>query len=285
MGKIKLAKLAFSWQIGGMKEQLKALEEKSRELGELMKQIETSQASLADLGTLEMKKKGGVLTFYQYFGKDAPRKYLNKSQAQLIASLAQKRYYMQVYEAAREKKKAVDQCVAIMKSEAYVFNLASIYEALPAEFREKVKPIGDFDAEYARKWQERKFTRSQMRYEAVFKTKRGEYVRSKSELIIADRLYDAGIPYHYEVEFRNKQGKLLARPDFYVLNPRTRKEYLWEHFGMLDSAEYANDFISKMNLYAQYGYFPGEKLIATFESSKYPLTPEQIYLAIEKYLK
>jgi hypothetical protein len=79
-----------------------------------MEQIETSQAPLADLGTLE-------------------------------------------------KKKAVDRCVAIMKSEAYVFNLASIYEALPAEFREKVKPIGDFDAEYARKWQERKFTRSQMR--------------------------------------------------------------------------------------------------------------------------
>ena len=266
-----------------MDEQLRALEEKSRDLSRLMERIAKSQASLP-VGNLQVLSCSGRTRFYQYFGDGAPRKYLNRSQEALVTALAQKRYLQQVYVAAQAKKKAVDQCVAIMKSDAYSFDLASVYEALPAQLRSRVKPVESFDAEYARKWQKKKFHRSQMRYEAVFKTKRGELVRSKSELIIADRLFDAGIPYHYEVEFRNVYGSLVARPDFYVLNPRTRKTYLWEHFGMLDNPEYANDYVRKMNLYAAYGFYLGENLIATFESSQHPLTTEQIQKTIEKYL-
>ncbi len=265
-----------------MDEQLKALEEKSRDLGTLMQRIE---ALKAPEGNLQVLSRGNRTLYYQYFGGGAPRKYLNRKQVALIAALAQKRYNRQVYVAAQAKKKVVDQCVAILKSEDCLFNLSSIYEALPAQLKALVKPIESLDAEYAQKWQARTFKREKMRYEAVFRTKRGEYVRSKSELIIAERLYDAGIPYHYEVELRNKYGKLLARPDFYVLNSRTRKEYFWEHFGMLDNPEYANDFITKINLYSQYGYHIGENLIITLESSQYPLTTEQIQMVIEKYLK
>ena len=239
----------------------------------------------APAGNLQVLSCGKRTLYYQYFGGGIPRKYLNRSQVELLAELAQKRYNQQVFRAAQAKKKAVDQCVAILKSDDYLFNLSSIYEALPAQLKALVKPIESLDTEYVQKWQAQTFKREKMRYEAVFKTKRGEYVRSKSELIIADRLYDVGIPYHYEVELRNQYGKLLTRPDFYVLNPRTKKEYLWEHFGMLDNPEYANDFITKINLYSQYGYHIGENLIITLESSQHPLTTEQIHMTIEKYLK
>ncbi len=267
-----------------MDEQLRALENKSQDLSNLMEHITLGCVGLP-AGNLQILSCRNKTSFYQYFESGEPRKYLKKSQSQLIAALAQKRYLQQVYVAAQLKKKAVDKCVAILKSDDYLFDLASIYVTLPSEIRALVKPVESFDAEYARKWQQRKMLHSEMPYEAKFKSKRGEYVRSKSELIIADRLYDAGIPYHYEVEFRNQYGKLILRPDFYVLNPRTRKEYLWEHFGMLDNEVYANDFVAKMNLYAKYNYFPGDKLIVTVESSKHPLTPEQIQITIDKYLK
>lgn len=99
--------------------------------------------------------------------------------------------------------------------------------------------------------------------EAQFKTKRGEYVRSKSELIIADRLFDAGIPYHYEVACERKNW-IISYPDFLVLNPRTKKEYYWEHFGMMGDPTYLEQALGKIEKYARYGITLGNNLIATF---------------------
>ena len=99
--------------------------------------------------------------------------------------------------------------------------------------------------------------------EAQFKTKRGEYVRSKSELIIADRLFDAGIPYHYEVACERKKW-IISYPDFLVLNPRTKKEYYWEHFGMMGDPTYLEQTLGKIEKYARYGITLGNNLIATF---------------------
>ncbi|MEE3440399.1 MAG: hypothetical protein VZR07_10670, partial [Ruminococcus sp.] len=52
-----------------------------------------------------------------------------------------------------------------------------------------------------------------------FETQRGEIVRSKSEVIIADALYYANIPYHYEKPI--KVGDRVIYPDFTVLNVKT----------------------------------------------------------------
>ena len=95
---------------------------------------------------------------------------------------------------------------------------------------------------------------------------RGDYVGSKSEAIIADRLFANDIPYHYEVAFTpegeadtsrpvfDMYGRLMGyeglgtdpydrdtlHPDFYVLNKRTRKTYYWEHLGRLTTPEKAS---------------------------------------------
>jgi len=94
-----------------------------------------------------------------------------------------------------------------------------------------------------------------------YETKRGEMVRSKSEQYIANFLYDAGIPYRYEM--RLVLGGEIRYPDFVILLPDGR-EIIWEHFGLNDREYMANN-MEKLELYARNGYHIGKNLIVTFE--------------------
>ena len=117
-----------------------------------------------------------------------------------------------------------------------------------------------------------------------FYTTNGERVRSKSEIIIADLLTKEGIPYRYECPiYLIGIGRIY--PDFTVLNIRNRKEFLWEHFGMMDDPVYAENAIHKIRLYEQNGFFPGENLILTYESKKTPINQKILMNLIDKYLK
>lgn len=72
-------------------------------------------------------------------------------------------------------------------------------------------------------------------------------------------------------------------PDFFVLNTRTRKAYLWEHFGKMGDPEYVCDNLNKLIDYSNAGYIVGKNLILTMESLECPLTPEIIETVIREY--
>jgi len=108
-------------------------------------------------------------------------------------------------------------------------------------------------------------------------------VRSKSEKIIADTLERRGIPYRYEAPLILQDG-VTVYPDFSLLNVRRRKEYIWEHLGMMDNEDYARSAVTKLNSYINSGFFPGEQLILTMESQKTPLGTKTIERMIERYL-
>lgn len=74
-------------------------------------------------------------------------------------------------------------------------------------------------------------------------------------------------------------------PDFYCLNLRTRQEYVWEYFGMMDDPDYAGQAVQKLELYAANGYFPGKNLIITMESKSEPLSSFEIKRIINAYSK
>jgi hypothetical protein len=59
----------------------------------------------------------------------------------------------------------------------------------------------------------------------------------------------------------------------------------WEHLGMLDDDVYLEKALRKTMSYEHSGIFPGEDLILTFETKNIPLSPKQILLKIEHYLK
>ena len=96
-------------------------------------------------------------------------------------------------------------------------------------------------------------------------TAAGFRVRSKSEALIANSLYENRIVFFYEKEIRVKleTGEtVLLHPDFAILLP-SGELILWEHLGLLRKKEYALKFGEKLHFYNLAGYTPGINLILT----------------------
>ena len=108
-------------------------------------------------------------------------------------------------------------------------------------------------------------------------------MRSKSELIIANKLKQHNIPYKYEYPLVLSTG-VTVHPDFTCLNINTRQEFIWEHFGIMGDSDYMNKTLKKINDYAKSGYVLGRNFIATFESSSIPLNSNTIDININEYL-
>ncbi len=265
-----------------MKAQLNKLQETSHILGDLMQLIETYQATSTPKGNLQVQKRNDNWVFYQYFDDKSPSKYLNKSQIKLIKELAQKRYLLQVYRAAKKKKKAIDKCLKILNTNDALFDLSSIYTNLPPELKPLINPI-KISNQYIKQWQSKIFEKNPFPVKSNLTTKKGEQVRSKSELIIANKLYDAGIPYHYEIVFT--MGKFRVSPDFFILNPRTLQLFYWEHFGMMSKEDYLEEALTKIEQYAKHGVILGKNLIASFESATHQLDTGYVDNVIDSILK
>lgn len=91
-------------------------------------------------------------------------------------------------------------------------------------------------------------------------------VRSKSEVIISNLLFERDIPFFYELPLYASDGSFYL-PDFTI---KWRGEtYFWEHLGMLDHNDYRRRWETKKAWYEH--HFPGQ-LITTEESGN--LSPD-----------
>ena len=113
-------------------------------------------------------------------------------------------------------------------------------------------------------------------------TMKGERVRSKSEKIIADTLFRYNIPYRYEFPLK-LDGYGLVHPDFTILNSVTRKEYFYEHFGMMDNEQYIKGALKKIEAYEKNDFFPGQELIITSETRAMPFNIRILEKIIHRY--
>ena len=239
-------------------------------------------------GSLYVKRQGGV----RYFERDRGEtvgKYLGKGDRYTIKQLEEKAYYTQLLKVAEKEAESLEKAKRILDT---MPNYKSVFLSIPLEKRHLISPY-----EYSPKEKDevvRFSNKKPVKEEIKLITQNGEHVRSKSELIIADRFMVAGVPYYYEdplilVDEDKAKGALTPclywHPDFRVQNIRTGKQYYWEHFGMLDNPEYCDACQRKLEIYAKYGYFPGENLIITSESSEHGLNLEYVDCLIEKYLK
>ena len=116
-----------------------------------------------------------------------------------------------------------------------------------------------------------------------FYTLNGEHVRSKSEVIIADRLYAKGIPYKYECPLQI--GNRIIHPDFTILRLSDRKIIYHEHCGMMDDPNYAKDMVNRINLYSTADIYLGDRLFFTLETSETPLDIRHLDELIEKHFR
>lgn len=210
------------------------------------------------------------------------RMYLPSDKNKLIKALAQKKYNTLVLKELVKQRDVLDKLV-----KSYVpQNGEKTYASMPAEWRREIEPLTLPDSEFVEAWRNLRY-RGKHVENPDFLTANGERVRSKSEIIIADALSSFGVPYHYEFPHELNDVKSSRRikvySDFTCLNVRTRKEFVWEHFGMMDDAEYLRNAIEKIEMYACTGFYPGENLIITMESRDKPLNSQMVNRLIEKY--
>lgn len=102
----------------------------------------------------------------------------------------------------------------------------------------------------------------------IHKTEKGHLVRSKSELLIASKLYAKNIDYEYEREFSgqdpgsNKTRTL--RPDF-SFETVSGDLIIWEHLGMMNKESYKLGWEWKQVWYQHNGYELGKNLFVTMD--------------------
>jgi hypothetical protein len=92
----------------------------------------------------------------------------------------------------------------------------------------------------------------------IHRTERGDLVRSKSELVIADKLHARGIEYAYEQQLVLSDGK-LRYPDFTITDHASGITYVWEHLGMLGNPLYRRNWERKREEYRASGILPHEE--------------------------
>lgn len=219
---------------------------------------------------LIVDKSNGYAAYYKR--QNGKKQYVRKDNVEQLKALAQNTYVKKMVEAAQKELESLKKCLIVLEKSSA---MESVYKNMAKELRDYIEPCAP-DDEYAKAWQE---DRKRCRLKPPpkkYKTMRGEYVRSKSELIIADRLFALGIPYHYERPVFINSINDFYHPDFTILNKRTRKVVYWEHLGMMGEEGYRVNNIQKIDDYATEGIVVGKNLVVTFESNDANLSTELV---------
>ena len=122
-------------------------------------------------------------------------------------------------------------------------------------------------------------------YEAglIHRTARGELVRSKSEVIIADALFDSGIDYAYEKELSLGDDGIKS-PDFTIEDAESGSTFYWEHCGLMSDATYRRRWESKQKVYEKHGIIKDKNLIVTEDKPDGSIDSQAIRNLIKKHL-
>ena len=248
---------------------------------ETLRREKQRQLAAAPPGTLRISKRRG---YPQYYHRETSAsrsgKYLGTDHSSVIRQLAQKSYDQKVLSAAEEELTAVCKllsgCPAVLAED--------IYDQLPESRRQLIDPLVIPFEEYAATWESRPFTSLGFADDTTeLLTDKGERVRSKSEMIIADLLYRENLHYKYECPLA-LGNNFTVYPDFTILHPITRREIYWEHMGMMDDENYASSALKKLASYILAGHYPGEDLILTFETHSVPLNMRMLHAIVEHML-
>ena len=189
-------------------------------------------------------------------------------------ALAQKDYCRRFIECAAKvrsvllnlEEKGLGQSASVMYEA-----LTSVYLGLPPGKRELVAPYVLPNEEFVAQWLSKPGSGPGFKDGTPeIYAERGERVRSKSEKMIADKLFMLGIPYRYESTVMLEDGSMVC-PDFTILDAAERSEILFEHFGLMSDQDYQNRTVSKMEIYARNGYVLGQNFLFTMETADKPL--------------
>ena len=253
----------------------------------MQKKIEKFQENAPE-GCLKYQKKGKKTYFYHQIwnekSKSWERKYIKKS-SRLPEELATKQYYAIGEVTIKKNMSALKKFIQEYNPE----EIQDVYENLSDVRKELVEPLIISEAERIRQWNLEQYEGNSFHSENLrYETDQGEFVRSKSEVIIANMLYQhrKDILYKYErpLEVIVDRKIKTIYPDFTIMNIHTGKIWYWEHAGKMDDELYANDFVKKNNMYMANGFMPGKDVIYTYETLENPLGILGIRRIVEEIL-
>lgn len=248
----------------------------------------SSQTKQYPEGNLRIANQGSYSQFYHITKVGDKGTFIDKSQTDLIQKLAQKGY-------EHKLEKVINKHICQIKDFLNRYNpseLIDAYSSLHPERKKLITPYFLSDEEYAEQWSRvpytgKPFTDDMPEHYAS----NGLRVRSKSEVIIANVLSKLQIPFRYEAAIKIKVKKggqsqiVKFHPDFTCLNARTRQEFIWEHFGLMNDEGYLENAIEKERIYAAAGYIPGINFISTMESKNIPLNSKHVEQIAKNLLK
>ena len=278
-------------------QKMESLEKRLAELKKVLRMLQKKKENLekdseaSPAGHLKITHKHGRPEFYHIMVPGSSRgQYIPVAERELAAQLAQKDYDVKLVKLLRQEIFALENYLQQTDGGRAV---EALYDGLCRTRQSLIEPVTLSDEEYIKRWKKKvlpsagtgiPFAEDSQKYY----TANGERVRSKSEVIIADALLRNGVPYCYEVSLKLKRvdepGNITFHPDFLCLNLRTRGEFYWEHFGMMDDEDYKNNAVGKMNIYAENDFLPGKNLIFTMESGEENLDTRVVEKMIKEFL-
>ena len=237
------------------------------EINNLEKQLESARSEIDRLprGRLRCTKSRGREQFY------VDGKYISRDKTEIVKGVAQREYLEQTIPVMEKRLKLLYG----LRENYASHELENQYNKVCPARKGIIVPIFETVEEKVKHFLEEEYAPGvfEETNNSEFYTEKGERVRSKSELLIAEHLNRYGIPYRYEkpLELKDRCRMVICRPDFTTMNKRTSKLFIYEHLGRMDDTEYVAKNIRKMELYEKNGYILGKNLIITHETSKSPL--------------
>ena len=264
----------------------KTIEEKEK----LVHRIETLISNAPD-GSMKFQVKNGKIHYYHNV-KDSRtgqwcKTYIKKKQIQMAKALTQKSYYTSVLLVLKSQLVQLKNFIETFNEEG----VEEIYRNLPEARKVLVNPVAIGIKERIDVWAREEYELNTSYPEfLIYETEQGEMVRTKSELIIANVLYQYkdDIEYKYErpLELKAKDGSnIIVHPDFTIINKHTGRIYYYEHAGRMDEPKYAVDFVKKMNLYSTNGILQGYELFVTYETYSMPLDINCVKKIVERIVE
>ena len=195
----------------------------------------------------------------------------------LVKALATKDYAEKLLRSTTQDIRALDRYLRVVRQQ----QSDALYSRLCPARQQLVKPVLLTDEERAEVWAREAFSQSTHHPERkIYPTRKGDMVRSKSEVLFADMLLEMGIPYRYEMELVMRSGITLA-PDFTIWDRKRRREIYHEHFGLMDDEDYRKKALWKIDEYRRSGIYTGKNLITTFEGNGAVLNMQEMRVMFE----
>ena len=266
------------------------MENLTRQLQEQLKEIDSHISTMekklgkhANIpqGVVKVSYCKGIPQYYLKLAGESKFRYVRTSKAETVHAIIQNDYDMYVYKKLQESHILLS---GFLKK-YHIEDITGAYESLGRGRKKMVDPIIIPDDEFIPRWYEKfKTEQNGFRDELQYRTDRDEYVRSKSEKILADTFNKHSVPYVYEPMIKLNNGHTLF-PDFALLNVRKRKTIYWEHFGLINDPEYTQKSMKKLDEYERNGLLCGDNLIFSTESRENPLNLHLIENKIRLFLK